>query len=213
MNYSKLYWGCVGRIFLHLLTTSWLIVSAFPAYAQQGAVTLPRNLTDLSSMADRIIQGRVVAAKVEPMPAHPHLNTLVVTLEVADVLKGGSAKQVTFRQFIWDLRDVSNTAGYRLGDQVLLFLNRPTELGLSSPVGLEQGRFRIVKNGKGDSFAINGNGNSGLLNNVIDSGTLKTARLSASTRSAVRNFKEGAIPLQALKESVRVLLQDQARMK
>ncbi len=183
------------------------------ASAQQGAMTLPRNLADLSTRADRIVQGKVVTAVVEPHPTYQHLKTLLVTLRVEDVLKGEAAKSITFRQFIWDIRDISNAAGYRPGDEVLLFLNRPTSIGLTSPVGLEQGRFRITRDRSGSLVAINGNGNSGLFGDAIKSGALNTAKLSVSSRSTVQNFRQGAVPLSALKESVRSIVQEQARTK
>ena len=154
-----------------------------------------------------------MSARVEGHPQYQNLKTLLITIEVEDVLKGGIDKNVTFRQFIWDIRDISDAAGYRKGDEVLLFLNRPTSLGLTSPVGLEQGRFRLTRSRSGEFLAINGSDNSGLFSGLIDSGTLKAARLSPRSRYAVQIFKHGAISLTTLKESVRVLLQDQARSR
>jgi hypothetical protein len=183
------------------------------AHAQRGAITLPHNLSDLSSTADRIVQGRVVTARVEPHPEYKSLKTLLITLQVDDVLKGETAKTLTFRQFIWDLRDISDAAGYRVGDEVLLFLNRPTTIDLTSPVGLEQGRFRIMKTRSGESLAINGDGNSHLMSGLIESGTLNASKLSARSRSTMQSFRQGPVDLDALKESVRVLLQSSARAK
>lgn len=155
-------------------------------------------------------RGRVVAARVEPDPDYKNLKTLVVTLQVEDVLKGDAGKTMTFRQYIWDIRDISNAAGYRVGEEVLLFLNRPTSLGLVSPVGLEQGRFRVMTKRNGEVSAINGNGNAGLMRGVMESGALNTARLSAKPRATMTGFTEGAISLSALKESVRALVAKQA---
>jgi len=202
---QKLILQCVAMaclLFTGLLTTR----------AQRGAITLPRNLSDLSSTADRIVQGKVVVARVEPHPDYKNLKTLLITLQVDDVLKGGSAKTLTFRQFIWDIRDISDAAGYRVGDEVLLFLNRPTSINLTSPVGLEQGRFRVVKNRSGESVALNGNGNSSLLNGLIESGALNTSKLSVRSRSTMQSFKQGPIDLNALEESVRLLVQSPARL-
>jgi hypothetical protein len=148
---------------------------------------------------------------VEPHPDYKNLKTLLITLQVEDVLKGGTAKTLTFRQFIWDLRDISDAAGYRVGDEVLLFLNRPTAINLTSTVGLEQGHFRITKTRSGDSLAINGDGNSHLMSGLIETGTLNVSKLSARSRSTMQNFRQGSVDLDALKESVRVLLQSSAR--
>jgi hypothetical protein len=201
-------------VFLCLGMTCWLFLGTRTAQAQRGAITLPRNLSDLSSTADRIIQGKVISVRVEQHPDYKNLKTLLIALEVDDTLKGGTSRTFTFRQFIWDVRDISDGAGYRIGDEVLLFLNRPTPLGLISPVGLEQGRFRVVKDRNGEDLAINGNGNSSLLSGrLIESGTLNTSKLSAHSRSAMQSFKQGPIDLNALKESVRVLLQGRTGAK
>jgi hypothetical protein len=180
-------------------------------HAQRGAVTLPRNLADLSSNANQILQGRVISATVQPDPRYNHLQTLVLTLAVDDVLKGQAPATFTFRQFLWDLRDISDRAGYHIGDEVLLFLNRPTTLGLVSPVGLQQGRFRVINGSDGQTYAINGNGNSGLIDSAIASGALNPSKLSAKSRSSVQSFKQGPIALSALKEAVHFLVQGAPR--
>ncbi len=187
------------------LAATFCVSSA--AHAQRGAITLPRNLADLSANAGQIIQGRVVSATVEPDPRYNHLQTLVLTLAVDDVLKGQAPTTFTFREFLWDVRDISDRAGYHLGDEVLLFLNRPTTLGLVTPVGLQQGRFRVVKGADGQDYAINANQNSGLFDNVVRSGALNAAKLSAKSRATVQLFQRGPIALTALKESVHLLVQ------
>jgi hypothetical protein len=198
------------KAFLYaFMLAAFSLLDLRPAQAQRGALTMPRNLTELSSKADRIIQGRVVAARVEPHPDYHNLKTILITLEVEDALKGGASKTFTFRQFIWDIRDASDIAGYRIGDEVLLFMNRPTSLGLSSPVGLEQGRFRITKDHNGESVALNGSGNAGLMNSVVESGALTISKLSPRSRTSIQSYKQGAISLSALKESVHMLLQNQ----
>jgi hypothetical protein len=187
-----------------------LLAGARTAKAQRGAITLPRNLADLSAGAGRIVQGRVVAVRVEPHPVYKNLKTLLLTLSVDDVLKGDAAKTLTFREFLWDIRDIADGAGYRVGDEVLLFLNKPTVLGLTSPVGLEQGRFRVIKSASGEEFAVNASGNAGLMNGVLATGRLNVAKLSAKSRASVESFQKGPIALSALKESVQVLVKSQA---
>lgn len=193
------------------LAATFCVSSA--AHAQRGAITLPRNLADLSSNAGQIIQGRVVSATVEPDPRYNHLQTLVLTLAVDDVLKGQAPATFTFREFLWDVRDISDRAGYHLGDEVLLFLNSPTTLGLVTPVGLQQGRFRVVKGADGQDYAINANQNSGLFDNVVRSGALDAAKLSAKSRAAVQSFQRGPIALTALKESVHLLVQSSGAVR
>ena len=184
-----------------------LLLSPALARGQRGAVTLPRNLVDLSTGANQIIQARVVAATVEADPRYTNLQTLVLSLAVEDVLKGQAPTSLTIREFLWDVRDISDRAGYRAGDEIVLFLNRPTTLGFVSPVGLEQGRFRVVRAGDGQEYVLNANQNSGLLNNVVRSGGLNLAQLSAKSRATMQSFQRGPLPLSALKESVHLLLQ------
>ncbi|HSY36612.1 MAG TPA: hypothetical protein VK814_12730 [Acidobacteriaceae bacterium] len=203
----------LGRTLSINFTVAVIVFLAAPfcvssaAHAQRGAITLPRNLADLSSNAGQIIQGRVVSATVEPDPRYNHLQTLVLTLAVDDVLKGQAPTTFTFREFLWDVRDISDRAGYHLGDEVLLFLNSPTPLGFITPVGLQQGRFRVVKGTDGQDYAINANQNSGLFDNVVRSGALNAAKLSAKSRATVQSFQRGPIPLTAMKESVHLLVQ------
>lgn len=195
--------------FFAFMLAAFLLAGLRPALAQRGAITMPRNLAELSTMADQIVQGRVVAARVELDPDYRNLKTVLITLEVEDVLKGKTNKTFTFRQFIWDIRDISDVAGYRVGDEVFLFMNRPTSLGLSSPVGLEQGRFRITQDRNGEKVALSGSGNAGLMNGVVESGALTVSKLSARSRTSIQRYREGAISLSALKESVQMILQNQ----
>ena len=201
------------RPILFVIAMLLALAASHEGQAQRGAMTLPRNLSDLASLSDRVIQGKVMSARVEPHPEYRNLQTLLITLQVEDVLKGDNIKTLTFRQFIWDMRDISDLAGYRVGDEVLLFLNRITPIGLTSPVGLEQGRFRVVRDARGQFVAINGNGNADLLKGIIESGSLNPAKLTANSRSEVATFKHGAISLRALKESTRLLLQSQTRIQ
>lgn len=191
---------------LLFLAISFLILVSTPAHAQRGALTEPRNLGDLTLAADRILQGHVEAVHVEAYPTYPNLRVLVITLAPDEVLKGPTEKQVTLRQFIWDIRDIAENAGYRTGDEVLLFLNRPTSLGLVSPVGLEQGRFRILHLSSEQSVAVNGAGNRHLMEGLAASGKLRPQELSPATRATVQSFQGGPISLSALKEMVKSLL-------
>lgn len=198
--------------FLPFVVAALLVAVSWPAIAQRSAITVPRNLSELTTLADRIVQGTVVSARVEPHPAYKNLRTVVVSVAIQDTLKGDAAQTFTFRQFIWDPRDVAEAAGYRPGQQLLLFLNRPTLLGLTSPVGLDQGRFHIVPGPSGPT-AVNGNGNSTLMSGVVASGNLNLSRLSPHSRTAITQFQSGPMDLAALKESVHSILQNGSSAK
>jgi hypothetical protein len=150
-------------------------------HAQRGAMTAPRNLAQLTDAAHVIVRGHVLSANYEAHPQFSNLKTVVVTLRVADTLKGSAPAVYTFRQFIWDVRDQFNTAGYRPGQELVLLLTQRSSLGLSVPVGLEQGRFRIVRQ-NGKILAINGYGNAGLFSGMQTQ--LQAGRLVLSKASS-----------------------------
>jgi hypothetical protein len=121
---------------------------------------------------------------------------------VQDTLKGKAARVHTFRQFVWDERDSRAALGYRKGQEVLLLLNRVNDNGLTSPVGLEQGRFRIERGADGEALAINGHGNQGLFDGVAD--RAKSSGVRLNTRSQQVAAKPGGpVALQDLADMIR----------
>ena len=149
------------RASLVLAVVTFLLCS-FPARAQRGAMVLQQNLAELVDEAATAVRGRVVSAQVEPHPEFENLDTVVVTVQVERVLKGQAGATFTFRQFFWDIRDRANAVGYAKGQHVLLLMIKPSEVGLSSPAGLSQGRFQITRGPDGELMVGNGAGNLGL---------------------------------------------------
>lgn len=168
-------------------------------------MTVQRNLAQLADRADLIIRGQVLTAKSEPHPQLRGLQTIVVTLRVSERLKGDSPDIYTFRQYVWDIRDRFNTAGYRKGQHLLLLMNKPSRLGLTSPVGLEQGRFTIRRDATGTTFAVNGRGNVGLFTKVDQHLQQRKVRLSAGAAKTVER-KHGAVRMEELTEVIRGLV-------
>jgi hypothetical protein len=194
--------GVRRSLLVFLLTVLFLPTNA---RAQRGAITAPRNLTQLTSRAVTIVRGRVVYARVESHPEYHNLNSVLVVLSVQDVLKGTARQTFTFRQFIWDLRDRADFAGYRKGEELLLFLNPTTDAGFTSPVGLTQGRFRVLRGATGEPMVVNGVNNNGLLQGVQ---VLSSARrLSRKAQQVLAKFPEqaGPIHLSVMEEMVRAL--------
>lgn len=152
------------------------LAATMSASAQQGALTVQRNLDQLTDRAALILRGKIVSARVEKHPDLAGLDTVVVTLQVRETLKGAPRKTHTFRQYLWDIRDRLNANGYFKGQDVLLFLIEPSAWGLSSPAGLEQGRFRIERDAAGHEVAVNGHGNfrlfAGLAAEAAKEGTI-----------------------------------------
>ena len=176
-------------------------LSIAPVRSQQGAQTTQANLTQLVERADTIVRGFVVSSRVEPHPQFSNLQTVVVTISVARVMKGQAGSTYTFRQFIWDNRDIGDGAGYRKAGEVLLFLNPVSQYGLTSPVGLDQGRFRVLRNAKGQEFAVNGRDNLGLFQGVPSGAAENGVRLSRDAQTMMTKTR-GQAPLAAFEDSI-----------
>jgi hypothetical protein len=178
-------------------------LAAAPAFAQRGAITLPRNLEELTERAQDIVRGTVVDARVAKHPELTNLDTVVVTLRVRETLKGRARGSYTFRQYIWDVRDRYDAAGYRKGQDLLLLMNAPTRYGLTSPVGIQQGRFSIQRDGSGRAIATNGMGNARLFERLDAASARSRAALSPRQASLVAKHRAGPLALEDLTALIR----------
>lgn len=182
-----------------------MVCLAAPAAAQRGALTRPRNLAELVEQSETILRGRVASAVVESHPQYASIHTVVVTLRVEESFKGAPGSTFTFRQFIWDARDRLDAAGYRKGQHLLLLMNRASPLGLASPAGIEQGRFRILRDSAGREVAVNGAANRGLFLNLAPQLDKKGVRLSVEMSRVVAEQPAGPLPLDDLRQLLREL--------
>ncbi len=178
-----------------------------PALAQRGAMTVPRNLDQLADRASDIVRGTVVEARVEKHPELTSLNTVVVTLRLKDTLKGDARGSYTFRQYLWDARDAYDAAGYRKGQDLLLLMIAPSRLGRSSPAGMGQGRFRILRDSAGREMAVNAAGNARLFDGLGGTGT-QGAALTARQAGIVAKHRGGPIPAADLSALIRAFAGD-----
>jgi hypothetical protein len=172
---------------------------------QDGAYTAQADLDHLVQAAQTIVRGHVVSLRIEHHPQFSNLETVVITLSVSKTLKGDAASSFTFRQLLWDVRDTSTLAGYKGSGEVLLFLNPVSHYGLTSPVGLEQGRFRILRDAKGNKYALNGRGNLGLFSNVIDKAGNRGLTLSKPLREMLSK-PGGQAPLDSFEATIQALV-------
>jgi hypothetical protein len=145
-----------------LLATFCALCLTLPCFAQHGAVTRQSNLDEMVAKASTIVEGRILDARVEPHPQFKNLNTVVVRVGVSKTLKGTATRELTFRQFVWDVRDRYNRLGYLPGGEELLLLGPNSQYGLTAPIGLEQGRFQLSTDAAGRKVAVNGRNNVGL---------------------------------------------------
>jgi hypothetical protein len=195
------------RRILRALVCAAACAAASAAVAQHGALTVPRNLERLVAGSADIVRGRVLTARVEKHPELTNLDTLVVTLKLRETLKGNAQGTYTFRQYIWDLRDVRDAAGYYKGQEYVLLMNAPSRYGLTSPSGMEQGRFRVVRDATGREVAVNGRGNASLMRGVAAELAKSGATLSQGSSSLVTKHQKGPIPVDDLARLIRELAQ------
>lgn len=189
------------RAFAYLLLVASLIQSPRLLSGQATALTLPQNLSELVGQSQLVVQGWVRQVAVAPHPTLRNLMTLVVTVQVEDTFKGSAPANYTFRQAVIDRRDLESKLDYRPGEHVVLFLIKPSTYGLSSPAGLEQGRFRISTTKQGKLVAINRVGNAGLFRGIPEE-VQQDSSLKPSTRSLLSKPNPGPIDLQQLKTIV-----------
>lgn len=176
----------------------------FTSYSERTARTVPLAVDQLSQRAQTVVRGSITSAVVEPHPQFKNLLTVVVSMSVEQTLKGAPQKSFKFRQYIWDTRDRIGAAGYRKGEELLLLMGPVSQYGLTSPVGLEQGRFRILRDSKGNVTAVNGRGNSGLFQAVEQRSRTQGVQLSSKTTALVRRPQAGAVPLSDLEDAIRI---------
>jgi hypothetical protein len=179
------------------------VFSALPLHAQRGALVQPRNLSELVGQSSLIVRGSIVSARSELDPELTNLWTVVVTVHVVETLKGSAQETYTFRQFIWDIRDRYDHAGYTKGQQVLLLMNPTTRYGFTSPAGILQGRFRIMRDATGREVAVNGYGNAGLFRNLPEQLKSKRLTLGPHLATVVSDNRARPIPLDDLRELTR----------
>lgn len=174
-----------------------------PAWAQDGALTVGRNLDQLVDRSAIILRGNVIRATFERHPELDQLNTVVVTMHVKQTLKGQVGRTFTFRQYVWDLRSRVGTGGYRKGQDLLLMMIAPSRYGLSSPAGMDQGRFQILRDGTGREIAVNGHGNRQLLEGVGAGLAKRGVALSQASQRLLETHRRGPIALAELTALIR----------
>jgi hypothetical protein len=129
--------------------------------------------------------------------------TVLVSMNVQETFKGSAPKSFQFRQYIWDIRDQLDSARYAKGQDLLLMLGPVSKYGLTSPVGLEQGRFRISRDSAGREVAMNGSGNLRLFDSTEQRARARGIKLSARTLALTRQNQAGPLALSDLEEAVR----------
>ncbi len=178
--------------FAWLVLTLVVVATSLPLRAQ--FLMRQVNLAYLARRAGVVVQGRVVNVRYEGLPGYPNIPTVVVTVQVERMLRGPEGAQYTFRQWLMGREMYRGKGGYMVGQRLMLFLPPPSQYGLSSPLGHEQGRFKIVPDARGQETIANGYGNAGLFKNVPEMAEKAGASLNEKQMQTA-STPSGAVPL------------------
>lgn len=185
-----------------------LLAVAFmgPAWAQDGALTVARNLDQLTNRSAVILRGNVVGARLEEHPELRGLDTVVVTMHVREALKGQVGSTYTFRQYVWGVSGRANQGGYHKGQDLLLLLIAPSRYGLSSPAGHDQGRFQVLRDNAGREIALNGHGNFRLFDGMSHQLAKDGVALSPASSRLLSSPDRGPVEIAELTALIRELV-------
>jgi hypothetical protein len=162
---------------------------AMAAGSAQATVLLPQNIEKLEVQAQVVFVGvctsQTAAINERGIPVRAY--TFEIIEGVKGNLKAGSRIQV--RHLGNDVPDarglalrVAGVPRYRVGQEVLLFLNPPSSLGLTAPVGFSQGVFDIARGADGKREI-----RLDPLRRKLLSGGLATAKYAASRRFTLKD--------------------------
>ena len=192
-------------VFFAILGCAYVSIPSYVVHAQLSARTLARGIDQLVDESQVIVRGNIISATVEPHPQLQNLTTVVVTMNVSDTYKGKAQKSLVFRQYIGNVVSHRVPSEYRKGQELLLLLRPTSEYGLTSPEGLEQGRFEVrVERGK--RVAVNGRGNVGLFDQVSQRAKVAGTQLSVRSAAVLKQKQSGGpVPVEDLEELIRSL--------
>ena len=160
-----------------------LCLSSFLAHAQTAAGPSLRQMT---TAAGYIFAGTVMTVE-RAAAVHPNeVETIRITFRVDEGVRGVRTHQMlTIREWagLWN-----NGERYRPGERVVLMLYRPSQVGLTSPVGGGMGKFALDRDGNLDIAA----GQSGTLARDPVAGPWLGSRNHASGSDFVRVLRRVA---------------------
>lgn len=153
------------------------------AVAPGFATTMaPQNLAALAKSAQDIVVGDVTRITEG---RQGNLRYLEVEVSVSEAILGTPGRSLKFRQFgVQAKQPVENgrrfigqlpsMPQYTVGENVILFLGRPSSLGFRTTIGLQQGKFTVLSGN-----AVNAFQNNGLFKNVPTGGATLTEKQQA----------------------------------
>jgi hypothetical protein len=133
-----------------------LIALALGASGVQALTLLPADVADMVGGSQLIVHGQVVDVRSATTASRRTIET-VITLAVADVLKGSANREVVFRvpggQVGRYRRILVGAPQFATGQEVVVFLSGRAP-AIPMPFGLSQGVYRVVRAGDGRAMVI-----------------------------------------------------------
>jgi hypothetical protein len=147
----------------------WLLLAGLLVATSllQASQVRPVNLEEMTERAATIFAGRCIESSASVDPDLGRVVTLA-TFEVDRAVKGELGDTVTVKLLGGGPEgggaetSIAGLPGFRPGEEVVLFLYGESRLGLSSPVGLGQGKFTVFEDKQGGRIAVNAFGNAHL---------------------------------------------------
>jgi hypothetical protein len=138
-----------SNTFIHRLMRLLVILIATISTNISATTVLPLSLQQLSDRAELIFYGSVLENKVIRDGNNSRIATLT-RFQVHDLVKGQAADTHTIKQIGGAIAGgrslrIHGVPRYQVGESYVLFLPRPSSLGFSSPVGLQQGNFTVTE--------------------------------------------------------------------
>lgn len=176
------------------------------------------TLGEIVDRADRIVRGTVIAADETTISAGGgRLPVVVYRIRVGEVLKGAAPDGEIIEVSLLSPRKMAaprnratsllrDLPEFRVGQEYLLALTRPSAIGLSTTVGLGQGLFQL-RGGQGREEAVNQLNNAGLFDGslaIAGAPNARTAAPAASPAGAGRGA--GPMPYADLANEIRARL-------
>ncbi|MDP1677117.1 MAG: hypothetical protein Q8L88_09635 [Bacteroidota bacterium] len=184
-----------------------VLVTALAITMMNAQKTIPLNLERMVRDAGIIVSATVVKTETG-RDSQTGLLATWITLDVHENFFGANEKQITFKQYGGEADGEAfypmDLPQYKKDEQVILFLTKPSSIGMQSPVGMQQGKFVAegvfsdnsthVKNMRTNPELFerveSGKGvTDGLKKSYKENGTLNYGQFAQSIRSLVQQIK------------------------
>ncbi len=166
---------------------TWLFLLFTLLVAPVWANTRSINLAEMTSHAGRIVHGRVVEVREGSHPQHEGIAVTFIKIEVTEMIKGSATRAVSFMQYGNSTTQyIADLPKYSVGEEIVLFLYPESKLGLTSPVGQGQGKFRVRDDVRsGQRILTNDRSNHALFARLDTAKLSSKLTLSRAEREAV----------------------------